>query len=126
MGIRNECLLRGLADPLKHRPRLWRLRGLQLTLQQSRPPATASSTIQHNALSSRGYLWRSSSWSRDFKGSKIFDDHFTNYNDLWVARDEKDNYMQSHDVELAKREVLPLVEEEYKQSVFGITRNASF
>jgi len=34
-----------------------------------------------------------------------------------VARDEKDNYMQSHDVELAKREVLPLVEEEYKQQV---------
>lgn len=44
-----------------------------------------------------------------------FDEHYDNYNDVWVNRDETDNYKQQHDVELAKVEIMPILEEEYKK-----------
>ena len=36
---------------------------------------------------------------------------------MWVSRDETDNYKQQHDVELAKLEIMPILEEEYKKQV---------
>jgi hypothetical protein len=44
-----------------------------------------------------------------------FDEHYDAYNDVWVQRDETDNYKQQHDVELAKHEIMPILEEEYKK-----------
>ena len=46
-----------------------------------------------------------------------FDEQFLDFTNDWVALDETDNYKQEHDVNLAKKEVQPLLEEEYKQQV---------
>jgi SpoVK/Ycf46/Vps4 family AAA+-type ATPase len=46
-----------------------------------------------------------------------FDEQYDDYNENWVNRDETENYKQQHDTELAKTEVMPLLEEEYKASV---------
>ena len=40
-----------------------------------------------------------------------FDEQYDDYNDSWVARDETDNYKQTHDAELVKQEVMPILEE---------------
>jgi hypothetical protein len=46
-----------------------------------------------------------------------FDEQYADFNEDWVNRDETDNPKQEHDVALAKLEVMPLLEEEYKTSV---------
>ena len=46
-----------------------------------------------------------------------FDEQYDDYNESWINRDETDNYKQQHDVEVAKAEVMPLLEEEYKTQV---------
>jgi hypothetical protein len=46
-----------------------------------------------------------------------FDEHYQDFNEEWVNRDETENYKQEHDVNLAKLEVMPLLEEEYKANV---------
>jgi hypothetical protein len=46
-----------------------------------------------------------------------FDEFYEDYNDVWANRDETENYQQHHDTELAKEEVLPMVQEEYKKEV---------
>lgn len=46
-----------------------------------------------------------------------FDEQYKEFNEDWVNRDETDNYKQEHDVAMAKLEVQPLLEEEYKQTV---------
>ena len=46
-----------------------------------------------------------------------FDDFYSDYNELWANRDESENYEQRHDVEMAKGEVMPSVEDEYKKDV---------
>lgn len=40
-----------------------------------------------------------------------FDEQYEDYGDAWVNRDETDNYKQTHDVELTKQEVMPVLEE---------------
>ena len=46
-----------------------------------------------------------------------FDLFYSDYNDTWANKDETDNYEQHYDGEMAKEEVLPSVEEEYKIQV---------
>jgi hypothetical protein len=46
-----------------------------------------------------------------------FDVFYENYNDVWANRDETENYTQSYDNEMAKEEVMPIVEEEFKKQV---------
>jgi SpoVK/Ycf46/Vps4 family AAA+-type ATPase len=46
-----------------------------------------------------------------------FDEHYGDFNEEWVNRDETSNYKQEHDSELLKVEVMPVLEEEYKTSV---------
>lgn len=46
-----------------------------------------------------------------------FDEQYENYNEDWVNRDETENYKQEYDNEMAKTEVMPLLEEEYKTQV---------
>lgn len=43
-----------------------------------------------------------------------FDEQYDDYNDSWMNRDESENYKQQCDLEVAKAEVMPLLEEEYK------------
>lgn len=40
-----------------------------------------------------------------------------NYNDTWADRDETGNYDQSYDTEMARKEVLPMVEKEKEKIV---------
>lgn len=46
-----------------------------------------------------------------------FDENYDDFNLDWATRDETANYKQEYDVELAKTEVMPLLEKEYKQTV---------
>ena len=46
-----------------------------------------------------------------------FDEQYDNFNEAWVNRDETDNYKQEHDVEMAKEEVMPLIQDQYKNDV---------
>lgn len=46
-----------------------------------------------------------------------FDEFYEDYNDVWANKDEIENYQQHYDTELAKEEVLPMVQEEYKKEV---------
>ena len=46
-----------------------------------------------------------------------FDEQYDEYNDAWINRDETENYKQEYDVEMAKQEVMPSLEEEYKTQV---------
>ena len=46
-----------------------------------------------------------------------FDGFYEDYNEVWANRDETENYEQKHDVAMAKGEVMPQVEEAYKQQV---------
>jgi IQ and AAA domain-containing protein len=46
-----------------------------------------------------------------------FDEFYSNYNDVWADRDETDNYEQSYDREMARQQVLPLVEKEKEKIV---------
>lgn len=49
-----------------------------------------------------------------------FDEQYDDYTESWVNRDETDNYKQTHDIELAKLEVMPLLEEQFKADVDGM------
>jgi hypothetical protein len=44
------------------------------------------------------------------------------YNNDWVPLDETDNIKQEHDVNLAKQEVMPVLEEEFKVQVDDMIR----
>jgi hypothetical protein len=46
-----------------------------------------------------------------------FDEMYEDYNDLWANRDESENYQQRHDTDMAKLEVMPSVEDQYKELV---------
>lgn len=46
-----------------------------------------------------------------------FDEFYVNYNEVWADRDETENYNQNYDTEMAKEEVMPNVEEEFKKMV---------
>jgi hypothetical protein len=46
-----------------------------------------------------------------------FDEFYKDYNDTWADRDETENYEQSYDREMARKEVLPLVEKEKEKIV---------
>ena len=46
-----------------------------------------------------------------------FDEFYSNYNEVWADRDETENYNQNYDVDMAKEEVMPNVEEEFKKMV---------
>ena len=46
-----------------------------------------------------------------------FDDFYQDYNEVWANRDESENYLQQHDIEMAKEEVMPNVEDEFKKEV---------
>lgn len=46
-----------------------------------------------------------------------FDEFYMTYNDIWADRDETENYEQSYDREMARKEVLPLVEKEKEKIV---------
>lgn len=44
-----------------------------------------------------------------------FDVFYADYNEIWANRDETDNQEQNYDTEMAKEEVMPQVEEEFKK-----------
>ena len=46
-----------------------------------------------------------------------FDEFYKDYNDTWADRDETENYDQSYDRDMARKEVLPLVEKEKEKIV---------
>ena len=46
-----------------------------------------------------------------------FDEFYSDFNDVWATRDESENYKQEHDVELAKTEVKPLLEEQFTKDI---------
>ena len=46
-----------------------------------------------------------------------FDGFYEDYNEIWANRDETENYEQKHDIPMAKEEVMPSVEESYKEQV---------
>ena len=46
-----------------------------------------------------------------------FDEFYKDYNSIWADRDETDNYEQSYDREMARQQVLPLVEKEKEKIV---------
>jgi hypothetical protein len=51
-----------------------------------------------------------------------FDEQYMAYNNDWVPLDETDNIKQEHDVNLAKQEVMPVLEEEFKVQVDDMIR----
>lgn len=46
-----------------------------------------------------------------------FDEFYKDYNETWADRDETENYDQSYDRDMARKEVLPLVEKEKEKIV---------
>lgn len=46
-----------------------------------------------------------------------FDEFYADYNATWADRDETQNYDQSYDQDMARKEVLPLVEKEKEKVV---------
>lgn len=46
-----------------------------------------------------------------------FDDFYEDYSTEWANRDERDNKEQAYDQQMAREEVMPLVEKEYKKDV---------
>lgn len=46
-----------------------------------------------------------------------FDEIYEDFANDWGDRDERENYKQGHDVEMAKEEIMPVLEDEYKQMV---------
>lgn len=51
-----------------------------------------------------------------------FDVFYDEFNEDWVNRDETTNQMQKHDESKAREDVMPLIEEEYKQNVDDMIR----
>lgn len=54
--------------------------------------------------------------------TRKFEDQYKEFNDDWVTRDETDNYKQEHDVDLARREVMPVIDKQYKEEVDEIIK----
>jgi len=54
--------------------------------------------------------------------TRKFEEIYKEYNDDWMTRDETDNYKQEHDVDLARVEVMPLIEKQYKEEVDEIIK----
>ena len=46
-----------------------------------------------------------------------FDEFYEDYNDVWANRDETENYQQQFDNDMAKDEVMPELQDEYKKEV---------
>lgn len=46
-----------------------------------------------------------------------FEEFYEDYTGVWENRDETENYQQAYDTEMAKEEVMPNVEEEFKKMV---------
>ena len=46
-----------------------------------------------------------------------FDEFYSGYNESWANRDESENFKQEYDQKLAKQEIMPKVEDEYKKAV---------
>lgn len=54
--------------------------------------------------------------------ARKFDEQYKEFNEDWVTRDETDNYKQEHDVDLARVEVMPLIEKQFKDEVDEIIK----
>ena len=54
--------------------------------------------------------------------TRKFEDQYKEFNDDWVTRDETDNYKQEHDIDLARREVMPVIDKQYKEEVDEIIK----
>ena len=46
-----------------------------------------------------------------------FEEQQEEYIDNWQNRDETDNYKQEYDVKMAKQEVMPILEDQYKKDI---------
>jgi len=54
--------------------------------------------------------------------TRKFEEQYKEFNETWVQRDETDNYKQEHNVDLAREEVLPIIDKQYKDEVDEIIK----
>lgn len=52
-----------------------------------------------------------------------YEEQFTLYKDTWYQKEETENYDQQYDEKMAKKEVMPQIEEEFKNAVDEMIKN---
>jgi hypothetical protein len=54
--------------------------------------------------------------------TRKFEEQYKQFNEDWATRDETENYKQEHDVDLARVEVMPIIDKQYRDDVDEIIK----